>query len=68
MGYMMGRNFNTPVQSYVYRDDRRGNASGFHTGNFASEELRRTAIPRTELRPIKGRSGFFKRGVWGRGG
>lgn len=57
MGYMMGRNVNTPVQSYVYRD---GSPAGFRSGNLAAQELRRTATPRVELRPIKGRSGFFR--------
>ena len=68
MGYMMGRNFGTPVQSYVYRDDRAGGSTGFYAGDQASRELRRTAIPRTELRPVKGRSGFFRNSLRGRSG
>lgn len=68
MGYMMGRNFNTPVQSYVYRDERRPGMSGFYAGNAASQELRRTAIPRTEMRPVKGRGGFFRGSSRGRSG
>ena len=66
MGYMMGRNLNTPVHPFLYRDDRRSGASGFYAGNRTSEELRRTAISRTELRPIKGRSGFFRTSPRGR--
>ncbi len=65
MGYMMGRSFNTPVQSYVYRN---GNSAGIRTGQLVSQELRNTAVPRTELRPVKGRSGFFRNSARGRSG
>lgn len=63
MGYMMGRSFNSPVQSYVYRD---GSYRSAQTGQTISQELRRTAIPRTEMRPIKGKSGFFRNSSRGR--
>lgn len=52
MGYMMGRNFGSPMQPGFYR-------SGVTP---VSQELRRTATTRTEMRPVKGRSGFFKSG------
>jgi hypothetical protein len=50
MGYMMGRGFGSPTPSNIYRP---GVSS-------AGQTLRQTAIPRKELRPVKGRSGFFK--------
>jgi hypothetical protein len=58
MGYMMGRNFGGySSPGYMYRPGT----------TPATQELRRTALPRKELRPVKGRSGFFKgtRGVTG---
>ena len=50
MGYLMGRSFGSPVQPGFYR----GGATP------AFQDLRRTATTRTEMRPAKGRSGFFK--------
>jgi hypothetical protein len=68
MGYMIGRNFGSPVPNYIYRDDdRRQRTSGFTTGTGfmsgtrAAEELNRTSTTRTEMRPVSGRSGFFSR-------
>jgi hypothetical protein len=69
MGYMMGRNMNTPVNPGIYRDDRRGGFSGggggyaggaaYRAGNSAASELQRTAVSRTTMRPVSGKSGFF---------
>lgn len=59
MGYMMGRSLGTPVFPGVYRNYSAG-------GSQTSQELRRTAISRTEMRPIQGRKGFFR--SWSRGG
>lgn len=56
MGYLMGRNMGMPVSPGIYR-------SG---ATPAFQELRRTAVTRQEMRPVKGRSGFFKN--WGRSG
>lgn len=70
MGYMMGRSFNSPIRSNVYRDDNRRGSSGFYGGGgyragaSTAEALRSTAVSRTEMRPVSGRSGFFK--GWGR--
>jgi hypothetical protein len=72
MGYMMGRSLSTPVQSYVYRQDedrKNGGGSsfargGYYAGNRAASELKQTAVNRTQMRPVKGRSGFFR--GWGR--
>lgn len=51
MGYMMGRGFGGySSPSNIYRPGVAG----------AGQTLRQTAIPRTEMRPVKGRSGFFK--------
>ncbi len=58
MGYMMGRNMGSPVQSYVYRNG--ANTTGFMAGTGAAEELRRTSVGRTVRMPAKGRSGFFR--------
>lgn len=73
MGYMMGRSFGSPSPGYIYRDDERrggysggGGGGGAYYRSQAAEELRRTAVPRTEMRPVKGKSGFF-RGVRGSG-
>lgn len=72
MGYMMGRSFNSPIRANYYREDdeRRRFGSGYHggysSGSYASQELRRTAVTRTEMRPVSGRSGFFR--GWGRSG
>lgn len=70
MGYMMGRSFNSPSPGFIYNNQRRDNqydrSSGGYSGgayrSSASEELRSTAVSRTETRPVKGRSGFFSRG------
>ncbi|MBU6343172.1 MAG: hypothetical protein KGS48_16880 [Bacteroidetes bacterium] len=62
MGYMMGRSFNSPVQQGIYRNGY--NAGGaYWAGSAASQELRRTAVSRTQMRPVRGRSGFFR--GWG---
>lgn len=50
-GYMMGRNFNSPPLYSAYRN-------GF-TATGVNDQLRSTAVSRTEMRPIRGRSGFF---------
>jgi len=69
MGYMMGRSFNSPVNPGIYRDDRRtgfsGSSSGYaggaayRAGTSAASELQRTAVSRTTMRPVSGKSGFF---------
>jgi hypothetical protein len=59
MGYMMGRSFGSPVQSGIYRGGTTG-GTAFRSGSFAAGELQRTAVARTEMRPVKSRSGFFK--------
>ena len=69
MGYMMGRSFNSPIRSNFYRDDNRRTGGGFYGGGYragtsTAEALRSTAVSRTEMRPVSGRSGFFK--GWGR--
>lgn len=52
MGYMMGRNFGSPVQSNVYRNG---------VANMGTvDALRSTAVSRTVMRPVSGRSGFFR--------
>lgn len=51
-GYMMGRNFNSPSPYGVYRNN------GFAPSGV-TDQLRSTALSRTEMRPIRGRSGFF---------
>ena len=53
MGHMMGRSFNSVSPSGIYRSP----GTGTYTG--VSSQLRSTALTRTEMRPIKGRSGFF---------
>lgn len=65
MGYMMGRNFSSPVNSGVYRP--MGNGSGlvagggaYRAGSFAADELKRSSVARTEMRPARARSGFFR--------
>lgn len=60
MGYMMGRNFSSPVASGVYNPTYAG-GSAFRAGSYAADELRRTSVSRTEMRPARGRSGFFGR-------
>lgn len=52
-GYMMGRNFNSTPPYGVYRNN------GFSASSGVTDQLRSTAISRTEMRPIRGRSGFF---------
>jgi len=58
MGYMMGRNMGSPVQSYVYRNG--ASTAGFMAGTGAADELRRSSVSRTVRMPAKGRSGFFR--------
>jgi len=58
MGYMMGRNFSSPVASGVYNRNYAG-GTAFRTGSYGADELRRTSVSRTEMRPARGRSGFF---------
>ncbi|WP_353483561.1 hypothetical protein [Haliscomenobacter sp.] len=53
MGYMMGRNFNSTSPAGIYR-----NGSSYAG---VTDQLRSTARTRTEMRPIRGRSGFFSR-------
>jgi hypothetical protein len=70
MGYMIGRNFGTPPPQYIYRDDDRNRNNGFYrggsagggyfSGSRAADEINRTAVTRTEMRPVSGRSGFFR--------
>jgi hypothetical protein len=74
MGYMMGRSFGSPVQPYIYRDDRSrfhngATFGGYSSGTRAAEEISRTSVSRTEMRPVSGRSGFFRgsRGSSGKG-
>jgi hypothetical protein len=64
MGYLMGRNFSSPVQSSYYRNGNTGFSSGTRSAYSINQELRSTAIPRTMMRPTNGRTGFFS----GRGG
>lgn len=52
MGYMMGRSFGSPVQSNVYRNGV-ANTSTMNS-------LRSTAVSRSVMRPVSGKSGFFK--------
>ncbi len=67
MGYMMGRSFSSPVQNYVYRNEDRdrnsgssmGRAGGYYAGSRVATELQRTSVSRTEMRPVRARSGFF---------
>lgn len=59
MGYMMGRSFSSPINSGVYR-------GGYNGG--AASELRRTAVSRTTMRPVSGKSGFFGRSSRGSSG
>lgn len=74
MGYMMGRSFSSPVQPYVYRDDRNSGfrsgggyyGGGYRSGSSVTEDLRRTSTTKTVLRPAKARSGFFGRSSRGR--
>jgi hypothetical protein len=60
MGYLMGRNFGTPSQSYVYQQ-------GAYSRSTAGAQLQQTAVKRTEMRPVKGRSGFFRNSSRGGG-
>lgn len=55
MGYMMGRSWGSPTQSYFYRPG----TAAYQGNSPAAQALRSTAITRTEMRPVKGRSGFF---------
>ncbi len=69
MGYMMGRNFGSPVYSGFYRNPG-GFAPGsgsFGAGRSTSmgSELQRSSVSRTVMRPVSGKSGFF--GGSGRG-
>jgi hypothetical protein len=56
MGYMMGRSFGSPSPSNIYRNNM---------PSPVGSQLRQTAIPRTQLRPVSGKSGFFSRGARG---
>lgn len=60
MGYMMGRSFSSPAYSGYYN---RG-----YSGANVSSELQRTAVSRTVMRPVSGKSGFFKGSSRGRTG
>lgn len=51
-GHMMGRSFNTPTPYNVYRNN--GLAS-----SGVTDQLRSTSLSRTEMRPVRGRTGFF---------
>jgi hypothetical protein len=66
MGYMMGRNLSTPVQPYVYRDNNVSNngftSRGYARGASISDELTRSSVTRTQMRPARARTGFFGRG------
>jgi hypothetical protein len=61
MGYMMGRNLGAPVNPAFYGRGYTGNP------NLGSE-LQRTSVPRKVLRPVGGKSGFFKGSSRGRTG
>ena len=58
MGYMMGRSFSSPVNSSVYSPTSPMARTGY--GANLRQELRSTAVSRTEFRPAKARSGFFR--------
>lgn len=58
MGYMMGRSFSSPAYSGYY--------SRGYSGANVSSELQRTAVSRTVMRPVNGKSGFFKGSSRGR--
>lgn len=60
MGYMMGRSFGSPAYSGYY--------SRGYSGAYVSSELQRTAVSRTVMRPVNGKSGFFKGSSRGRTG
>lgn len=69
MGYMMGRNFNTPVQPYVYRDASTSSGAaaggayrGYSSGSRVANDLRTTSTTRTQMRPVSGKSGYFGSG------
>jgi hypothetical protein len=75
MGYMMGRSLNSPVSPGIYRreDERSGGSGGggyygraYNSGSSAAEELKRTSTPRTVIRPVSGKSGFFNGSSRGR--
>lgn len=51
-GHMMGRSFNTPSPYNVYRNN------GFASSGV-TDQLRSTSLSRTEMRPVRGRTGFF---------
>lgn len=52
-GHMMGRSFNTPSPyNNVYRNN------GFASSGV-TDQLRSTSLSRTEMRPVRGRTGFF---------
>lgn len=59
MGYMMGRSFSTPVNSGFY-------GRGYAGGANVTSELQRTAVSRTTMRPVNGKSGFFNGSSRGR--
>lgn len=61
MGHMMGRSFSSPVSPAIYRDSRGFGGGAFGRGSTAASELQRTAVSRTVMRPVSGRSGFFGR-------
>ncbi len=60
MGYMIGRNFGTPVNPAFYRN------GGFYRSSQVSGELQRTAVSRIMMRPVNGKSGFFNGSSRGR--
>ena len=52
-GHMMGRSFNSPSPyNNVYRNN------GFASSGV-TDQLRSTSLSRTEMRPVRGRTGFF---------
>jgi hypothetical protein len=62
IGYMMGRSFSSPTQSRFYRPEERldeRNGGSYNRSSNITQELRNTATPRTTMRPVNGRSGFF---------
>jgi hypothetical protein len=66
MGYMMGRNFSSPVSPGIYHGSY---SNGFTRGSSFGSELRNTATSRTITRPSSsGRSGFFSRSRSGSSG
>jgi hypothetical protein len=63
MGYMMGRSFSSPNQPSYYRNGGAGFAGGgFNRISNIASELRTTSTPSRVMRPVSGRSGFFRGG------